>query len=152
MTRTSRRAAFETCSPKRAGSSGYRPATATYAFTGSQADLGTAFALATSLFGTNQLQVSGNVVRVTHGMPTAGFRTTYSRPGAGSNPEITVTMRQMYLPSRGGFGSLFGQDGSGAALRTMSVSMLDEITLFDTMRLETGCRSSRSACSRNCIP
>ena len=110
-----------------------------FAGTGTQPDLGTAFALATSLFGSSQLQVSGNVGFASHtGMPTAGFRTTYSRPGAGSNPEITVTMRQMYLPSRGGFGSLFGQDGSGAALRTMSVSMLDEITLFDTMRLEYG--------------
>ena len=47
-----------------------------------QSDLGTAFALATSLFGRNQVQVSGNLGYNAHtGLPTAGFRTSYSRDG-----------------------------------------------------------------------
>src|SRR5215467_12151912 len=45
-----------------------------------EADLGTAFALATSLFGNNMLQVSGNVGYGSQtGVPAAAFRTSYSR-------------------------------------------------------------------------
>jgi hypothetical protein len=43
-----------------------------------EADLGTAFALATSLYGDNMLQVSGNVGYGSQtGVPTAAFRTSY---------------------------------------------------------------------------
>lgn len=106
-------------------------------FTGTQPDLGTAFALATSLFGSNQLQVSGNVGYGAHsGMPTAGFRTTYSRSeGPGAGPEITVTMRQVSLPMRNGFG--FGADGN-PALRTMAASIIDEFAVLDNIRVEYG--------------
>lgn len=109
------------------------------AFSGpsAQPDLGTAFALVTSLFGSNQLQVSGNVGFASHtGMPTAGFRTTYSRSaGLGAGPEVTVTMRQVSLPSRNGFG--YGIDGN-PALRTLAISFIDEITVLDSVRLEYG--------------
>jgi hypothetical protein len=105
---------------------------------GSQPDLGTAFALATSFLGSNQLQVSGNFGYAAHsGMPVAGFRTTFSRTQAGmSTPEITVTMRQLYLPVRGGFTSASLPDAP--ALRTMSVSFIDDLAVFDGVRLEYG--------------
>ena len=113
---------------------------ASLASTGSQPDLGTAFALATSFLGSNQLQVSGNFGYAAHsGMPVAGFRTTFSRTqGAARTPEITVTMRQLYLPSRGGgFGMPSNPDGA-AALRTISMSFLDELSVMDFMRVEYG--------------
>lgn len=110
---------------------------ATLGDAGSQPDLGTAFALATSLFGSSQLQVSGNVgYAARSGMPVAGFRTTYSRNDAGGEgAEITVTMRQLTLPSRGGFVSA---DGSGPALRTSAISMIDGFTILDDIHIEYG--------------
>src|SRR5712692_6577388 len=69
---------------------------------GNEAGLGTAFALATSLLGKNQIQFSGNVGYASQsGTPSAGFRTSYSRgDGADPGPEITVTMRQLFVPGR----------------------------------------------------
>src|SRR3954467_11597815 len=66
-----------------------------------EADLGTAFALATSLYGSNLLQVSGNVGFGSQtGVPSAAFRTSFSREFAGGTPEVSLTMRQLFLPSR----------------------------------------------------
>ena len=66
---------------------------------GSEADLGTAFALATSVFGNNSLEVSGNLGYGSQtGVPAAAFRTTYSRTSGG--PQVSVTMRQLLLPGR----------------------------------------------------
>jgi hypothetical protein len=106
---------------------------------GSQPDLGTAFALATSFLGSNQLQVSGNFGYAAHsGMPVAGFRSTFSRTsGAMRTPEVTVTMRQLYLPARGGLGVASSPDGP-SALRTMSVSFLDELAVMDFLHVEYG--------------
>lgn len=102
---------------------------------GGQSDLGTAFALATSLFGTNQLEVSGNFGYSAHsGLPTAGFSTRYTRGNGAATPEVIVTMHQVYLPARGGMGG--GQDMP--ALRTMSATMLDEFAVLDNLRFEYG--------------
>jgi len=102
---------------------------------GAQSDLGTAFALATSLFGTNQLEVSGNFGYSAHsGSPTAGFRTKYTRSDGAPTPEVIVTMHQIYLPARGGFGG--GLDTP--ALRTMSATVLDELAILDNVRFEYG--------------
>lgn len=105
--------------------------------TTSEADLGTAFALATSVFGRNQLQVSGNV-GYSYGstMPAAGFRTSYSRDGFG--PEIAVTVQQVYLPGRGDPGMLPGQIETAPPLRSMSVSIHDSVALTDALRLDYG--------------
>jgi hypothetical protein len=104
--------------------------------TSSQTDLGTAFAVSTSVFGRNQLQVSGNVGYSTHsGMPTTGFRTSYSRDGIG--PEVAVTMQQVYLPARADLASLTGQDGA-PALRTVSAAIHDSVPLTENMRLDYG--------------
>ena len=98
-----------------------------------QADLGTAFALATSLFGRNQLQVSGNVGHTARsGLPAASFRTSYSHDGAG--PQVAVTMHQVYFVGRTGLGQ---QDGA-PALRTMSLSYIDRLDLGKNLHLEYG--------------
>jgi Carboxypeptidase regulatory-like domain len=93
-----------------------------------QSDLGTAFALATSVFGHNQVQLSGNFGYSAHtGLPAAGIRTSYSRDGAG--PVVSVTVQQVYLT---------GQGDSAPALRNMSVSMHDSLMLTENLRLDYG--------------
>ena len=106
-------------------------------FTGAnQQDLGTAFALATSIFGSTRVQFSGNVGYAgSSGLPAAGFRTSYSRTDSiGSNPEVTLTVRQLYLPSRAMTG---GTDGV-PALRTASLALRDKLDLTDDLHLEYG--------------
>lgn len=103
-----------------------------------QPDLGTSFALATSVYGRNHVAVSGNVGYTSRsGLPAAGFRTAFSREVMGTDsPEVTLTMRQVYLPtSRGGLS--YGQD-AGPALRTMSITTRDQLQLTDDLRLEYG--------------
>jgi hypothetical protein len=103
---------------------------------GTQPDLGTAFALATSVFGTNRVQVSGNLGYAAEaGMPTTGFRTSFSR--GQDSPEVSMTVRQMYLPFRAGIQSINGQ-GDVPVLRTMSLSFIDKVQLSDHLRLEYG--------------
>jgi hypothetical protein len=109
---------------------------------GSEPDLGTAFAVATSFLGQNQLQVSGNVgYSYVTGAPTTAFRTSFRRGPDGSiaSPEVKLTMRQLFLPARGG-AVLPGGVGSdsGPMLRTLSVTMLDQKQLRDDLRLEYG--------------
>ncbi len=108
---------------------------------GSESDLGTAFALATSLFGRNQLQLSGNFGYVSQsGMPAAGFRTSYSRDAGEGSPEVTLTMRQLFLPGRVGAALVSNAGGAmGApALRTLSVSFDDRTQLTDNLKFEYG--------------
>ena len=103
---------------------------------GSAQAMGTAFALATSLFGTSRVLFSGNVGYTgSAGLPTAGFRTSYSRDRDGeSGAQVTLTVRQLYLSPRG---ALTGSE-NGPALRTASLSMRDHIDLADHLRLEYG--------------
>src|SRR5580693_9490079 len=98
-----------------------------------QQDLGTAFALATSIYGKSRLQLSGNLGYAANSvMPAAGFSTTYSRTSdnGGGNPEISVSMRQMYLAD--------GRGDAGPALRTMRVGVFDHLDLGDRMHFEYG--------------
>jgi hypothetical protein len=107
---------------------------------GTEADLGTAFALATSLFGNHQLQVSGNLGYGSQsGVPTAAFRTSYSRGVGAGNPEVSVTMRQLFAPSRMG-AALVESSGiaSMPALRTMSLSFDDHAQLSDSVMFQYG--------------
>lgn len=104
---------------------------------GNEADLGTAFAFATSLFGSNQVQLSGNVgYGSQNGLASAGFRGSYSRNIGGATPEISVTMRQLYLPGRGGEG--FAGGAGLPALRTMSASFEDQTAISDALNLQYG--------------
>jgi hypothetical protein len=94
----------------------------------SQPDLGTAFALATSVFGHNQVLLSGNLGYSAHtGLPASGFRTSYSHDGF--SPVVSVTVQQVYLT---------GQADGAPALRNMSVSMHDSLMLTENLRLEYG--------------
>jgi hypothetical protein len=104
-----------------------------------QADLGTAFALATSLYERNRLLLSGNVGYMARsGMPTAGFRTSWTRDGGG--PEITLTARQISLPSpsQDGAAAAGGQQDGFPALRTMSAAIVDHAQVTDWIRLDYG--------------
>ena len=108
---------------------------------GNESDLGTAFALATSLLGKNQLQFSGNLGYASQsGAPSAGFRTSYSRGESNdTGPEVTVTMRQMFLPGRTSAALLSLSGGAPApVLRTLSVSMHEGTQITDSLRLEYG--------------
>ena len=104
-------------------------------------DLGTAFAVATSLFGNNQLSLSGNVgySSANNGIPTAGLRTTFSRGSAdASSSEVSLTMRQITLPPRAGMALLPGQSGAAPPLRTMSAGFLDHKSISRSLRFEYG--------------
>jgi len=102
---------------------------------GSDQDLGTAFALATSLFGTSRVQFSGNIGYVgASATPAAGLRTSYSRTQDGTGPQVTFTVRQIYLGEGNG---VPGSD-TGPALRTASLAMRDTLDLSDNLRLEYG--------------
>ncbi|MEQ1947782.1 MAG: carboxypeptidase-like regulatory domain-containing protein [Bryobacteraceae bacterium] len=104
---------------------------------GAQQDLGTAFALATSIAGTSRVQFSGNVGYAgTSALPAAGFRTSYSRTGDSSSPEVILTMHQLYLVPRGA-GVTLGTD-SAPALRTMSLAFVDRTEIADNIRLDYG--------------
>jgi Carboxypeptidase regulatory-like domain len=103
-----------------------------------EADMGTAFALATSLYGNNLLQVSGNLGYGSQtGVPAAAFRTSYSRSFAGGNPEVSLTMRQLYLPARLG-AAMAGNDAALPMLRTMSAGLDDRKQIADNVTLQYG--------------
>lgn len=106
--------------------------------TGNQQDLGTAFALATSIFGAARVQFSGNLGYAGNtGLPATGFRTSYSRTvEGGSNPEITLTVRQLYLPNRA-YAGIAAADGI-PALRTASLAVRDKLELTGNLRIEYG--------------
>jgi len=109
----------------------------------SQADLGTEFAFATSVYGGNRLQVAGDVgYGIGSVAPSGAFRTTYSRDLAdGLSPVISVTMRQFYVPLRIGQnfpGNASGNDGPMPVLRTTGVSLSDKKQLSDALQMEYG--------------
>ncbi|MCC6392744.1 MAG: TonB-dependent receptor [Bryobacterales bacterium] len=107
---------------------------------GSQPDLGTAFALATSVHGANRVGISGNVgYGSASGNPAAGFRTSFSRQTEdGRSPELAVTMRQIFLAGRVGGGLVSGASDSVPVLRTMSLSLNDQVQLGDSLLVSYG--------------
>lgn len=105
---------------------------------GAQQDLGTAFALATSLFGDNFLHFSGRVGSgAMSGAPSAAFRTSFTRKAGGGSPEVSMTMRQYYLPGRAGV-AVLGGEGNLPALRTMSLNFEDRSQLSDSLLFQYG--------------
>ena len=104
----------------------------------SEADLGTAFALETSLYGNSLLQLSGNFGYGSQtGVPAAAFRTSYSRELAGGKPVVSVTMRQLYLPERLG-PVLAGTDAGIPILRSLSASMDNRTQVTDNVSVQYG--------------
>jgi hypothetical protein len=107
-----------------------------YSHNGNQPDLGTTFALATSLFGGSQLQVTGNLgYGIESQLPSTGFRTSFS-PGE-TGPSVKLTMQQVALPMRSGV-MIGGRNGNAPALRTMSVTVIERAELADDIQLEYG--------------
>jgi hypothetical protein len=105
---------------------------------GTEADMGTTFAVATSLYGNNLLHVSGNLGYGSQtGVPAAAFRTSYSRNFAGGNPEVSLTMRQMFLPSRLS-AALAGGEAALPMMRSMSASLDDRKEVNDHVSLQYG--------------
>ena len=105
-----------------------------------QQDLGTAFAMATSVFGSNHVGVSGNVgYSPVNGTPMAGFLTSFRR-GTGDaglmNPEVKLTMRQVFLPARLAGGILSGSETP--MLRTLSLSVAEKKQVTDDLLVEYG--------------
>jgi len=112
---------------------------ASVAGVGSEADLGTAFAVATSLYGNNMLQVSGNLGYGSQtGVPSAAFRTSYSRNFAGGTPEVSVTMRQLFVPGRMSSALAGGDTGALAMLRSMSASFDDRTEIAEGLTAQYG--------------
>jgi len=104
----------------------------------SEADLGTAFALETSLYGNSLLQLSGNFGYGSQtGVPAAAFRTSYSHELAGGKPVVSVTMRQLYLPERVG-PVLAGTDAGIPILRTLSASVDNRTQVTDNVSVQYG--------------
>ncbi len=107
---------------------------------GTESDLGTAFAVATSLFGNSNLLVSGNLgYGAARGVPSAGFHTSYSREMAyGAQPEVSLTVRQLFGPVLAGR-ALFGPVHSIApVLQAFTFGYQDRVALGDLMQLEYG--------------
>ena len=108
----------------------------------SQRDLGTAFAVATSLFGDHNLTVSGN--RAVEGLDLAGgsrgFRTTYAKEVGLAKPEVALTVRQLQastLVTRGVMGPS-NDSQSIPRLETLTLEFGDAIELTDSLRVEYG--------------
>jgi len=104
-----------------------------------QSDMGTAFALATSIYGHNRVQVTGNLgYALEAASPTTGVRATFSR-GEGPEdmwPEVKVTMQQTAILLRGPAGGM--QQRSNPLYRTMSVSTMDHAQITSALNLEYG--------------
>jgi len=100
-----------------------------------QQDMGTAFAVETSMTGGNKVRVSGNLgYGAASGLPSAGLRTTYTRERQGSaGPQISLTVRQAYFPAAIGANSQ-----NAPILRTASLSTIDSLEIMDGLRLEYG--------------
>ncbi len=103
------------------------------------ADMGTAFALSTAVFGANKVMFSGNVgYSPANGVPAAGFRTSYRRQtdaDASLNPELHLTVQQVFLPMAGA--QRFNQNQS-AAVSAMSVGVSDEVRIADFLWARVG--------------
>ena len=105
---------------------------------GNEADLGTAFAVATSLYGRNRVAFSGNLGYMAQtGMATAGFGTSYTRELGATSPVFSVTMRQMMMP-HAGEGLFSGPGNDLPPLRMVSGSVSNETQVTDELRVRYG--------------
>ncbi|MCX6607147.1 MAG: carboxypeptidase-like regulatory domain-containing protein [Acidobacteria bacterium] len=96
---------------------------------GSQPDLGTAFAVATSVLGQHELQVTGNLGYASRGgSPAASFRTRLSRVPESSplatsfSPQVLLTVRQLFV---------LGSGSHAPPLSTLSTAFLDRVAFGD---------------------
>jgi hypothetical protein len=104
---------------------------------------GTSFALATSVYGRNQINLSGAFGQsIRTGMPTMGVRATYARTSEDSQtaalPELTLMARQVSLVGRSPESDV---TGGSYALRSTTLSYYDSMDILDKVRLEYGAGS-----------
>jgi hypothetical protein len=105
-----------------------------------QADLGAAFALATSVLGNNKLELSGNLgMGSSTGAPVTAFRTGYSR-GDGNALKVSVTVRELYMPGR--LSPAMAGATVSPTLRSMSASFDDQLQFGDSVSLRYGAAMS----------
>ena len=106
----------------------------------SEPDLGTAFALATSVYGSNPLQFSGNFGYSSQaGTPAAGFRTGFTPTIMGTpGPEVNIMVRQLFLPARAGSAFVSGQHEGSPGLRTMSLSLSEKRKITEELEVAYG--------------
>ncbi len=108
----------------------------------SQQDLGTSFAVATSLFGSHDLTVSGSpgVGRSDLAGGSRAFRTTYATDVGLASPEVALTVRQMQVSSAATAGLMGAQQGGAGVprLETFSVEFGDSVQVTDALRVEYG--------------
>lgn len=106
-----------------------------YSALGNEADLGTTFALATSIYGRNKVLFSGNVgYGIGGSSPMTAFRTTFSR--ADTSAQVKLTVQQTSLPGHGAIG--LGTQDNLPALRTVSVTFIDRAQITDDIDVEYG--------------
>jgi hypothetical protein len=109
---------------------------------GNSSDMGTGFALATSVFGTREFQLSGNVgFAAATGAPATAFRTRYSSlTGNTRAPDFEFTVRQLGLRQRIGDALLSGTSGVQPlpALRSYSFKLEDQQHIGERMKLNYG--------------
>ena len=107
---------------------------------GNETDLGTAFAVATSMFGKNHLRLSGNLgYSAAAGAPATGFRTSFRRGSSReSSPEVDLTIQQLYLPARAGLMLYSRQAVATPPLRMMSVGVVDRKSPLAGLEIEYG--------------
>lgn len=103
---------------------------------GGQPDLGTAFAVATSILNRHELQVTGNLGYASRGgIPAASLRTRLSRSAersalnGGFSPEVLLTVRQLFV---------MGQGAQAPPVRTISTAAVDRISIGDRWDLLYG--------------
>jgi len=98
---------------------------------GGQPDLGTAFAVATSILNRHELQVTGNLGYASRGgVPAASLRTRLSRSAersalnGGFSPEVLLTVRQLFV---------VGQGAQAPPVRTISTAAVDRMSIGDRL-------------------
>lgn len=105
-------------------------------------DLGTAFAVATSLFGSHDVTLSGNSGAGRPDIPgsTTAFRTSYSKEVGIAKPEVALTVRQVQASSAAARRMAApGQGRQGLPkLETFSLELGDSVRLAERLRVEYG--------------
>lgn len=102
---------------------------------GSEADFNTSFAVANKTFPNTSLLLSGNV-GYERQTPATAFRGSLRRQFAnGSTPEVSVTLRQIFLPT-----AFFGRGGTSREdnMQSLTVAAGDRFQMAGSVRLEYG--------------
>ncbi len=101
---------------------------------GSEADFNTSFAVANNPFRNTSLLLSGNL-GYERSTPATAFRGVLRREMRnGSTPEVSVTLRQIFLPS-----AFFGRGASrDEHMQSLTVAAGDHFQMAGSMRLEYG--------------